>query len=122
MPNIQTLEYTNSTTHQNDKGPANEQTDLGDIDGVTHSSVLLPDETFNLRDQVQNIVNEIVGDNHEEVTVNSRGTVTIRWPTHLEMFLFQNLLHLTFSLWHFHVCFLMVQVISMSIDIELVIL
>ena len=81
MPNIQTLEYTNSTTHQNDKGPANEQTDLGDIDGVTHSSVLLPDETFNLRDKVQNIVNEIVGDNHEEVTVNSRGTITIPWPT-----------------------------------------
>ena len=81
MPNIQTLEYTNSTTHQSDKGPANEQTDLGDIDGVTHSSVLLPDETFNLRDQVQNIVNEIVGDNHEEVTVNSRGTITIPWPT-----------------------------------------
>ena len=81
MPNIQTLEYTNSTTHQNDKGPANEQTDLGDIDGVTHSSVLLPDETFNLRDKVQNIVNEIVGDNHEEVTVNSRGTITIPWST-----------------------------------------
>ena len=78
MPNIQTLEYTNSTTHQNDKGPTNEQTDLGDIDGVTHSSVLLPDETFNLRDQVQNIVNEIVDDNYVEVTVNCRGTVTIR--------------------------------------------
>lgn len=41
MPNIQTIEYTNNTTHQNDKGPANEQTDIGDIDGVTHSSVLL---------------------------------------------------------------------------------
>jgi hypothetical protein len=49
--------------------------------------------------------------------VNSRGTVTIRWPTRVEMFLFQNLLHLTFSLCHFHVCFLMVQVISMSIDL-----
>jgi hypothetical protein len=81
MPNIQTLEYTNSTTHQNDKGPANEQTDFDDIDGVTHSSVLLPDETFNLRDKVQNIVNEIVGDNHEEVTVNSRDTITIPWPS-----------------------------------------
>jgi len=82
MPDIETLEYSDKTIHQSDRGPAPDQIDIGEVDGITNSSVLLPNPSINIREKVQNVVDEIVGgENQNETTVNKRGTVTIPWPT-----------------------------------------
>ena len=82
MPDIETREYSDKTIHQSDRGPAPDQIDIGEVDGITNSSVLLPDSPINIRGKVQNEVDEIVGgENQNEITVNKRGTVTIPWPT-----------------------------------------
>jgi hypothetical protein len=82
MADIETREYSDKTIHQSDRGPAPDQIDIGEVDGITNSSVLLPDSPINIRGKVQNEVDEIVGgENQNEITVNKRGTVTIPWPT-----------------------------------------
>ena len=67
-----------STT--NDLGPAQEQTDPGEISGDTESGVLLPKPVVSIRDKVEKVVEEVIGPVHGPVTA-SRGTVTIPWPT-----------------------------------------
>ena len=78
MPDI---EYSDKTIHQSDRGPAPDQIDIGEVDGITNSSVL-PDSPINIREKVQKVVDQIVGgENQNEITVKKRGTVTIPWPT-----------------------------------------
>ena len=45
-----------------DKGPAPDQSNPGEVQGTTHSSVLLPDQNVNIREKVQNIVKDVVGE------------------------------------------------------------
>ncbi|XP_053405155.1 uncharacterized protein LOC123560749 [Mercenaria mercenaria] len=81
LTDIPTAEYNSSVSHLNDLGPAPDQIQPGEIDGETASSVLLPDVPINLQEKVTNIVKDVVGESHGEVTVNKKGTVTIPWPT-----------------------------------------
>ena len=79
--NVNTFEYKSNTTHQNDQGPAPDQVDPGDVEGATHSCILLPDQPVNIRQQVQAIVDDVDSDNTNKVTMNRQGTVSIPWPT-----------------------------------------
>ena len=79
--NVNTFEYKSNTTHQNDQGPAPDQVDAGDVEGATHSCILLPDQPVNIRQQVQAIVDDVVSDNTNKVTMNRQSTVSIPWPT-----------------------------------------
>jgi signal recognition particle subunit SEC65 len=81
IENINTVEYAPDTVHGSDKGPAPEQMDLGDIDSDTHSSVLLPEPAVNIRERVETVVADVVGNNNVNVQINRQGTVTIPWPT-----------------------------------------
>ena len=81
LPDIATVEYDTNVRHGHDHGPAPDQVDPGNGDGKTHSSVLLPQDTLDLRVHVQSIVQEVVGEGNAEVTANRRGTLTIPWPT-----------------------------------------
>ena len=63
-----------------DDGPAPEQNNLGNISGESDSGVLLPEPSVNIRDQVEKVIEEVVGPDHGEVTIN-RKTVTIPWPS-----------------------------------------
>lgn len=71
---------TASSTTVNDAGPAPEQCDSGQVDGDTVSGVNLPDPPINIREEVEKVVQEVIGPNHGPVTSN-RKTVTIPWPT-----------------------------------------
>ena len=77
---IATVLFSEDTGHSNDQGPAAEQTDPGAIDGASNSCVLLPDQHVNIQNEVQNIVQDVLGEN-ASVTKNKKGTVTIPWPT-----------------------------------------
>ena len=77
---IQTLEYTGDAVHANDKGPAPDQIDPGNVPAESNSSVILPDHTLDVRQQIEDLVHDIV-ENPGEVTQDKRGTVIIPWPT-----------------------------------------
>jgi hypothetical protein len=66
MPDI---EYSDKTIHQNDRGPARDQIDIGEVDSITNSSVL-PDSPINIREKVQKVVDQIVGG--EKFCLNQR--------------------------------------------------
>lgn len=50
-------------------------------EGFTNSGAQLPYSNINIRSQVESILQEVIGDNHGDVSINKRGTVTIPWPT-----------------------------------------
>ena len=79
--NVNTFEYKSNTTHQNDQCPAPDQEEPGDVEGATHSCILLSDQPVNIRQQVQAIVDYFVSNNTNKVTMNRQGTVSIPWPT-----------------------------------------
>lgn len=81
LTDIVTLEFKENTAHKNDKGPSPDQADIGVSQGFTHSGAQLPDSNIQIREKVENIVHEIIGENHGEVTINRQGTITIPWPT-----------------------------------------
>ncbi len=82
LQDINTVEFNENVTHGNDNGPAPDQVDPGNVEALeTNSSVLLPDDTCDLRQRVEDVVDKVVGDDHCDVTINRRGTVTIPWPT-----------------------------------------
>ena len=100
MPDI---EYSDKTIHQNDRGPAPDQIDIGEVDSITNSSVL-PDSPINIREKVQKVVDQIVGgENQNEITIKKRGTVTIPWPTRADVpiseFVTSNLFTMFIPLW-----------------------
>lgn len=67
--------------HTADNGSAPDQNDPGEIQGTTYSSVILPDPPIDIKTKVQEIVSDVVGENHGAVSIYRRGTVTIPWPT-----------------------------------------
>ena len=80
--NMETLEY-DDHSQQNDEGPAPDQTTVtDDVDTSTTSvsGVPLPDITPDVRQQVQDVVTDVVGEG-AQVTVNRRNIPTIPWPT-----------------------------------------
>lgn len=81
LQDITTLQFTENTLHTNDQGPASEQTEINVSEGFTNSGAQLPDSNINIRSQVESILQDVIGDNHGDVSVNKRGTVTIPWPT-----------------------------------------
>ena len=84
LSGIQSVEYNDNIANSstNDKGPAPQQNDCGDSTGETHSGVVLPDEPSDIRQEVQDVVDDVVGgERRHNVTINLRGTVTIPWPT-----------------------------------------
>lgn len=66
--------------HSNDKGPSSEQIDIGISEGYSHSGAQLPDSNVHVKENVEKIVQEIFGENHGEVSINKRGTISIPWP------------------------------------------
>ena len=81
LNDIHTLEYNSDTIHSNDRGPAADQVNPGDVVGESVSSVLLPDLSHDIQKKVENVVQGVVGEHHGSVTVNRRGTISIPWPT-----------------------------------------
>ena len=79
LQDIQIVEY-DEDHHLQDKGPAEDQTDPGETEADTTSSVLLPEVTVDIRQKVEDVVKEVVGEEHGPVT-SKRGIVTIPWPT-----------------------------------------
>ena len=66
------------TSH--DEGPAPEQLNSDEVSGESDSCVLLPEPSINIRDEVEKVVEEVVGPEHGSVTYN-RKVLTIPWPT-----------------------------------------
>ena len=64
------LEYKSDTIHENDEGPDPEQTNPGEVDSNTHSSVHLPDKPVDFRTLVENIVQDVIDENQGPVNVN----------------------------------------------------
>lgn len=81
LSDIHTVEFKDTATRSSDKGPAPDQTDPHTGDGATASGVLLPEPMVNIREKVQSVVEEVIGPEHTEVTVNKRNIATIPWPT-----------------------------------------
>ena len=67
-----------------DIGPAPQQADPGDVDGNSVSCVSLPEPAINIREQVEKVVEQIVGENNGPVTAG-RKYVTIPWPTQIKI-------------------------------------
>ena len=80
LRDLETIEYEPNTVHTNDQGPATEHTDPGDVELETVSCVNLPDVSVDIQKQVENVVNEVVGDDHGKVTAKGNN-ITIPWPT-----------------------------------------
>lgn len=70
----------NPATGTSGLGPAPQQTDPGDISGDTDSGVLLPEPCINIRDEVEKVIQEVIGPDHGPVTCK-QNIVTIPWPT-----------------------------------------
>jgi hypothetical protein len=60
LTSVQTVEFNPDTVRNSDLGPAPNQTNPGEINGTTHSSVLLPDPNINIQKTVQGIVKDVV--------------------------------------------------------------
>ncbi|CAG2208487.1 unnamed protein product [Mytilus edulis] len=110
LSDIQTVEYQANTVHISDNGPAPDQTDPGEVEGLTHSSVILPDPHINIRKKVEDIVSDVVGPAHGDVTINKK--VQLLYLGQLgKTHQYLNLQHIIFLHLLFLVYFLMVQVI-----------
>jgi hypothetical protein len=82
IQDIHTVEYNATTQHTSDQGPAPDQINPGDInEAATSSGVLLPEPPVDIREKVQQIVEEVMGPEHGDVTANKRGVITIPWPS-----------------------------------------
>ena len=77
---VPSVEFSEDTVHNNDLGPAPEQIDTGECEGNTNSSVLLPDAPLSIQTEINNVVQDVLG-NDAEVSSNRQGTCTIPWPT-----------------------------------------
>jgi hypothetical protein len=107
LQDIITLQFKENAPHVNDRGPASEQTEINVSEGFTNSGAQLPDSNINIKKQVESILQNVIGDNHGDVSVNKRGTITIPWPTRdnipvsefTTQYFFYFSLSCTFSIW-----------------------
>ncbi|CAC5394978.1 unnamed protein product [Mytilus coruscus] len=74
LSDILTVEYQANTVHISDNSPAPDQSDPGEIEGYTHSSVILPDPYIDSRKKVEDIVSDVVGQAHGDFTINKKRT------------------------------------------------
>ncbi|VDI81681.1 Hypothetical predicted protein [Mytilus galloprovincialis] len=81
IQNIHTLEYNSNVGHLNDQGPAPKQIDPGNVEGETISSVLLPEPCFDIKQKIQDAVDEIATEENTNISINKKGQVSIPWPT-----------------------------------------
>ncbi|CAC5388031.1 unnamed protein product [Mytilus coruscus] len=80
LSDIQTVDYQVKTVHISDNGSVPDQTDPSEIKGNTHSSVILPDPHIDIRKKVGDIVSDVVGQAHGDVTTNKKAFgVTTYW-------------------------------------------
>ncbi|CAG2201820.1 unnamed protein product [Mytilus edulis] len=62
-------------------GPAPKQIDPGNVEGETISSVLLPEPCFDIKQKIQDAVDEIATEENTNISINKKGQVSIPWPT-----------------------------------------
>ena len=82
ISDIHTVDYDDDAPHLHDRGPASQQfpqTDEGE-NGITNSSVILPDDVVNIKEKVEDIVHDVIG-NNAQVHQSKRGKLSIPWPT-----------------------------------------
>ena len=74
LQNILTVEINkDSCSLKKDKGPAPDHTNPGEIEGTTHSGVLLSDPKVNISEEVNKIVKDVLGENNPKtVLVNKK--------------------------------------------------
>ncbi|CAC5413966.1 unnamed protein product [Mytilus coruscus] len=81
IQNISTLEYNSDVGHLNDQGPAPKQIDLGNDEGETISSVLLPEPCVDIKQKIQDAVEEIAKEENTDISINKKSQISIPWPT-----------------------------------------
>ena len=81
--NIHTVETKVPHNSHTDLSPAPLQVDPGEVDGNTVSCVTLPDPAINIREQVEKVVEQVVGEKHGPVTAGKKYVTfpIIPWPT-----------------------------------------
>ena len=87
LPNLRTVEFSETAEHMDDQGPAPQQLDAGETDGnddSTVSGVILPEPGVNVQARVEAAINEVVSEPREDETERvQQGTErpVIPWPT-----------------------------------------
>ncbi|CAC5397333.1 unnamed protein product [Mytilus coruscus] len=108
IQNINTLEYNSDVGYVNDHGPAPKQVDPGDVDGETISSVLLPEPCFDIKQKIQDAVEEIAKEENTNISINKKAQILIPWPTRgnipLSEFTTRHFFTLSFSCLLPHAC------------------
>ncbi|XP_033755671.1 uncharacterized protein LOC117338427 [Pecten maximus] len=69
-----------SVQHSNDKGPADNQTNPGQTDGISDSCVELPEPAVDIQSKVEEVLQEIIGPDHNPVSIK-KNVVNIPWLT-----------------------------------------
>ncbi|KAL9956688.1 hypothetical protein ACROYT_G038207 [Oculina patagonica] len=89
LPNLRTVEFSETADHMDDQGPAPEQLDAGETDSgddMTVSGVILPEPGVNVQACVEAAINEVVSEPPEaeaEAVERQQGTErpVISWPS-----------------------------------------
>ena len=87
LPNLRTVEFSETAEHMNDQGPAPQQLDAGETDrndDSTVSGVILPEPGVNVQAQVEVALNEVVSEPQEAETGRAQQgdeRPVIPWPS-----------------------------------------
>jgi len=87
LPNLKTVDFSETAEHNNDQGPAPQQLDAGETDGSddsTVSGVILPEPGVIVQAQVEATTNEVVSEPQEAETEGAqqgREHPVIPWPS-----------------------------------------
>jgi len=87
LPNLRTVEFSETAKHMDDQGPAPQQLDAGETDGCddsTVSGVIIPEQGVNVQAQVEAAINEVVSEPQEAETdgvQQGREQPVIPWPS-----------------------------------------
>ena len=87
LPNLRTVEFSETAEHTDDQGPAPQQLDAGETDSSddsTVSGVILPEPGVNVQARVEAAINEVVSEPLEsetEVVQQGSERPVIPWPT-----------------------------------------
>ena len=71
LPNLRTVEFSETAEHRDDQGPAPQQLNAGETDGSddsTVSGVILPEPGVNVQAQVEGALNEVFSEPREAET------------------------------------------------------
>ena len=87
LPNLRTVEFSETAQHMDDQGPAPQQLDAGESDGSddsTVSGIILPEPGVNVQAQVEAAINEVVSEPQGAQTEGAqqgREQPVIPWPS-----------------------------------------